>query len=90
MTLSFEHFNFYFKCFKAFNQTINYPTKVFLAIKKKYIKPVKQDNVIDLIIDQPILTSPACFAIVFTCSGSFEPNTEENTAARTLCSKAKK
>lgn len=33
------------------------------------------------------LTSPACFAMEFTCSGSFEPNIVENSTASTLCSK---
>ena len=32
-------------------------------------------------------TSPACLAIVFTCSGSLEPNIAVNTAASTFYTK---
>lgn len=31
------------------------------------------------------ITSPACLAIMLTCSGSFEPKTPVNTAARIPC-----
>lgn len=32
-----------------------------------------------------LMNSPACLAIIFTCSGSLAPKTPDNTAAKIFC-----